>query len=219
MADALSEVLDLIVSGRLAEVVESLPAARERDPCVLAGWSAQSLERMTGQREVGQADEDQMRVDSVPAKHLVLAQPQAAQFLEQDFDRPASFVDLDDVSGRAARVVGGHVEQIPPGIARPFREHDSHGADPFQLTVHRGNAHISPTAITLHPDLSTPMFQDPWSELFEQAALSPTRAGKMTVLHRDGIPQESLRFACFCHRWTKIERIEQNADLQALGGG
>ncbi len=97
MADPLREGLDLIVADGLAEISESFLAARERNPCLLAGWSIQARERMAGQRQVGQADEDQMAVDYIPAKHLVVAQPQAAQFLEQDFDRPASFIDFDDL--------------------------------------------------------------------------------------------------------------------------
>ncbi len=211
MADHVCESLDLIVTDGLAEVGESVLAARERNPCVLSGWSIQAHQRMAGQREMGQADEDQMPVDSVPAKHLVLAEPQAAQFLEQDFDRPASFVNLDDVSGTPIRVIGGDGEQIPPGIARPLREHDSHGADPFQLAIHRGDAHAPPAPIALHPDLLTTMFEDSRPEVFEQPALAPTRADQAAVFHRDRVPQKSLRFAGFCHRRTEIIRIEQDA--------
>lgn len=94
MADPVGECLNLVVTDGVTEVGESFLAARERNPFLLSGWSVQARERMAGQCEMGEADENQMPVDSVPAKHLILAEPQAAQFLEQDFDRPASFVNV-----------------------------------------------------------------------------------------------------------------------------
>ena len=92
----------------LSKCFESFLVARERNPFLFSGWSIQARKRMAGQREMGQADEHQMPVDSIPVKHLIAAQPQAAQFLEQDFDRPASFVGFDDLAGVLAPVVGRH---------------------------------------------------------------------------------------------------------------
>jgi hypothetical protein len=98
MANPVGESLDLMLTHSLAKVGEAVFEARERNPVLESGWSVQACKRVAGQREVGQAHKHQMPVDSVPAKHLVLAQSYSAQLLEQDFDRPASFVSLDDLT-------------------------------------------------------------------------------------------------------------------------
>ena len=170
MADFLCEGGNLVATDLVPQGSDSFLKLWQRDVRVrLSCFCTDRLQTVAGQHKVSQADQMQVSTDSLPRLHVVIAQPKfAAQFLEQHFDVPSLFVNLNDVAIAPRQFIGRDCQHFGPGISGTIRKHDANVIDLRKSAVRRRDSHPSPATITFQSDAVPGVLQNARCQRFER---------------------------------------------------